>query len=327
MSLAVVNRPLSVALVGFGEMGQNHARCLASMKDVDLVAIVDPDEDRRNLAAARYECESFSSVSELPEVGAAVVAVPTAQHSDVGCFLMSRGVHCLIEKPLALDRAEAELLVDLAESENLTLQVGHIERFNPAVRQLGELLAGEQVLVANARRMSAVSGRVIDIDVVMDLMVHDLDVVLNLMGGQVEGVVSQGVRGTNGYDHATALLSFDGGRMASLTASRITQNQIRQLEVTTSDGFFIVDYPSQELLIFRQGRIEGVGGNAAEVRYPLDVDTRRVFVRRSEPLLAELEHFVGTICGRRENEATGREALEVLELVWRVQRSLREEIG
>ena len=115
--------------------------------------------------------------------------------------------------------------------------------------------------------------------------------------------------------------------MASLTASRITQNQIRQLEVTTSDGFFIVDYPNQELLIFKQGRIEGVDGNAAEVRYSLDVDTRRVFVRRSEPLLAELEHFVGTIWGKRENEATGREALEVLELVWRVQRSLREEIG
>ena len=108
MSPAVVNRPLSVALVGFGEMGQNHARCLASMKEVDLVAVVDPDEDRRNLAAARYECESFSSATELPEVGAAVVAVPTAQHSDVGCFLMKRGVHCLIEKPLALDRAEAE---------------------------------------------------------------------------------------------------------------------------------------------------------------------------------------------------------------------------
>ena len=137
MSRAVVNHPLSVALVGFGEMGQNHARCLASMKEVELVAVVDPDEDRRNLAAARYECESFSSATELPEVGAAVVAVPTAQHSDVGCFLMKRGVHCLIEKPLALDRAEAKLLVDLAESENLTLQVGHIERFNPAVRQLG----------------------------------------------------------------------------------------------------------------------------------------------------------------------------------------------
>ena len=237
---------------------------------------------------------------------------------------MERGFHCLIEKPLALDRRQAELLVDAADSNNVALQVGHIERFNPAVRQLRDLLADEPILVANTRRMSALSGRVTDIDVVMDLMVHDLDVVLFLMGDQIDSIEARSVLGLNGPDHVTALLSFNDGRLASLTASRITQNQIRQLEVTTTDRYFTVDYPNQELLIFQQGRIEGIGGKAAEANYSLDVDTRRVFVRRSEPLVAELEHFVGVIHGRYENEVDGRQALSALELVWDVQRCLQD---
>ena len=320
MSPSGLAQPLSVAVVGVGDMGRNHARCLAAMKGVDLVAVVDSDVDRCHEVAATFECRSVTSISDLPQVDAAIVAVPSASHAEVGCALMERGVHCLIEKPLALDRTEAELLIDAADSANVVLQVGHIERFNPAVRQLKELLAGELVLVANARRMSALSGRVTDIDVVMDLMVHDLDIVLFLMGDGIGSVEACAVPGPNGPDHVTALLSFEDGRLASLTASRITQNQIRELEVTTRDRFFTVDYSNQELLIFRQGRIRGVDGfEASEGRYALDVDTRRVFVRRIEPLVAELQHFVGVVRGTHANEVDGRGALETLDLVWAIQ--------
>ena len=301
-------------------MGRNHARCLASMKGVDLVAVVDSDEERRTAAATAFECQPFSSFSQLPQIDAAVVAVPTALHAEVGRALMERGVHCLVEKPLALDRAQAQILIEAADSANVVLQVGHIERFNPAVRQLGICLEGEQVLVANARRMSGFSARVGDIDVVMDLMVHDLDVILYLMGNQVEDTIAVGVDGAHGFDHVTALVSFEGGSMASLTASRITQNQIRKLEVTTKEDFYSVDYSNQELLIFRQGRLDNDG--MAEGRYVLDVDTRRVFLRRTEPLVSELEHFVGVIRGDRENEVDGRQGLNALNLVWDIQEKL-----
>ena len=314
------DRPLLVAVVGVGEMGRNHARCLASMKGVDLVAVVDSDEERRNTAAVAYECQSISSLSQLPKIDAAVVAVPTALHAEVGSALMERGVHCLVEKPLAIDPEQVQTLIRAAEASNVVLQVGHIERFNPAVRQLEVLLQGEKVLVANARRMSAVSARVGDIDVVMDLMVHDLDVILYLMGNRVENTIAVGIDGSHGFDHVTALLSFDGGPMASLTASRITQNQIRKLEVTTKEDFFSVDYSNQELLIFRQGRLDN--DDMAEGRYVLDVDTRRVFVRRTEPLVSELEHFVGAIRGDHENEVDGRQALNALNLVWEIQEKL-----
>ena len=317
-------RTLSFAVVGVGEMGQNHARCLSAMKGVDLVAVVDPDDERRTAAAESFGCEPYASTSELPKIDAAIVAAPTALHADLGCALLECGVHCLVEKPLAYDRQEAQLLVDTADSMNVTLQVGHIERFNPAVRELKETLEGESAIVANTQRMSAFSGRVTDIDVVMDLMVHDLDVILFLMDERIGDVVARGVNGPNGYDHVTALVSFDGGRLASLTASRITQNLVRKLEITTRDRYFTVDYPNQELLIFQQGRIKGTDDKAAEVSYSLDVDTRRVFVRRSEPLIAELEHFVGVIRGHHENEIDGRQALSALELVWDIQRCLQD---
>ena len=267
-------------------------------------------------------CSVVKVFAELlkPQPAAAVVAVPTALHAEVGRALMERGVHCLVEKPLALDRAQAQILIEAADSANVVLQVGHIERFNPAVRQLEVCLEGEQVLVANARRMSGLSARVGDIDVVMDLMVHDLDVILYLMGNQVKDTIAIGVDGTNGFDHVTALVSFEGGSMASLTASRITQNQIRKLEVTTKEDFYSVDYSNQELLIFRQGRVDNDG--MAEGRYVLDVDTRRVFVRRTEPLVSELEHFIGVIRGDRENEVDGRQGLNALNLVWDIQEKL-----
>lgn len=316
------DRQLSVAVVGVGEMGRNHARCLATMKGVDLLAVVDSDEDRRNEAAMAFDCQPLAEISDLSHVDAAVVAVPSAHHAEVGSRLMQRGIHCLVEKPLALDREEALVLIDAAKAANVVLQVGHIERFNPAVRQLATLLEGEQALVANTRRMSAVSARVSDIDVVMDLMVHDLDVVLYLMGNQVDRLVARGITGPNGTDYATALLSLDNNRMASLTASRITQNQIRKLEITTSEQFYSVDYSNQELLIYRQGRLDN--DEMTEGRYVLDVDTRRVFVRRTEPLVAELEHFVSAVRGDTPNEVDGETALNALNLVWKIQKQLRE---
>ncbi len=314
---------LRVAVVGVGKMGQNHARCLSSMKGVDLVAVVDTDRALAESVAASRGSRAVDSIDDLHGVEAVVVAVPTAQHAEIGCELMKRGIHCLVEKPLAGDSGDARLLLNTAEAVGVVLQVGHVERFNPAVRQLREVLADERVLAVNARRMSATSGRVTDIDVVMDLMIHDFDVVLSLMGGDTPTVVARGVDGTSGHDHVTALLSFDDQRMASITASRITQNQIRQLEVITEERFFTVDYSNQDLVIYRQGRVEGHAGNEAEVRYSLDVDIRQVFVRRREPLVEELEHFVGAVRGDHPCEVDGPEALRALELVWAVQDELR----
>jgi predicted dehydrogenase len=312
-----------VAVVGVGGMGGNHARVLASLKGVELVGLVDADRDKADALAARFGCRGFGDISELPDIDAATVAVPSSLHTEIGCGLLSRGIHCLIEKPLATSEAEAIALIDAAERSGARLLVGHIERFNPAVRQLKEILAdGHDIQAVEARRMSAVSARITDVDVVTDLMVHDLDIVLDLVGEPVTDCVARAVSvdGSAGGDYVSALISFAGGAVGSLTASRITQNRVRELQVTTDSRYFTVDYANQELLIFSQGRVGALGDELTDTsRYVLDVGTERVFVRRVEPLMAELQHFVDVARGRAEPLVGGAAALDALRLVWRIQ--------
>ena len=311
---------LRVAVIGAGGMGRNHARVYSQMKGVDLVAVVDPDSERAREVAGLYGGSPLGEVAQLTDIDAVSIAAPSVLHAEIGTSLLRAGVHCLVEKPLATTRDDAEMLIRAAREGGARLLVGHIERFNPAVRQLKSILDEEDVLVVNARRMSAVSSRILDVDVVSDLMVHDLDIIRYLMGGDIAEVTARGVDGPHGPDHVTALLSFTDGRMASVTASRVTQNQVRSLEATTRERFYTVDYPNQELLIYRQGRIGGT--DADDGSYVLDVGTERVFVRRLEPLVEELQHFVGAARGDHPPEVDGESALAALELVWTVQKAL-----
>lgn len=314
------DEPIRVAVIGVGEMGRNHARVYSAMKGIDLVAVVDPDVDRAREVAELYGCSPLADLDRLPDVDAVSVAAPSALHAEIGTHLLGRGIHCLIEKPLATTREEAERLIDAAAVGGAGLLVGHIERFNPAVRQLHEIVEAEEIVVVNTRRMSAVSSRIADIDVVSDLMVHDLDIVRFLTTGSIIEVTARGIDGPNGADHVTALINFDHGGMASLTASRVTQNRVRSLEVTTRDRFFTVDYPNQELLIYRQGRLGGSDADGGT--YVLDVGTERVMIRRLEPLVEELRHFAGVARGDHDPEVDGRSALEAMELVWAIQDQL-----
>jgi predicted dehydrogenase len=173
--------------------------------------------------------------------------------------------------------------------------------------------------------MSAVSGRITDVDVVSDLMVHDLDIILDLVPSPLVELDARAVRGPQrGIDYVVALLGFENGAMASVTASRITQNQVRTLEVTTDQRFFTVDYPSQELLIYRQGRIGGLDPETDASRYVLDVGTERVFVRRIEPLAAEMAHFIAVVRGTEAPLVSGHQALSAMRVVWSIKRLLEE---
>ena len=317
-----------VAVVGVGAMGANHARVLSELKGAELVAVVDADAERAGAIASRHDCTALTDVSALAGlVDAATIAVPSTLHTAVAERLLGHGIHCLVEKPLAATRADADRLVEASQGSARVL-VGHIERFNPAIAQLREILrSGHDLVALEAHRMSAVSSRVTDVDVVTDLMVHDLDIVLDLVQEPVVDVVARGVSvgGGAGHDYVTAVLTFAGGTIATLTASRVTQNQVRTLHVTTEQRYFTVDYPNQELLIYRQGRIGGVGAEQADgSRYVLDVGTERVFVRRREPLVAELAHFVDVAAGRADPLVTAAQGREALALVWAIQEQLQE---
>jgi predicted dehydrogenase len=324
-----IGAALRVGVIGAGQMGANHCRVYGGLKGVELIGVLDVDGARASAVAAANDCGTFASLDELlGKVDAVSVAAPSSFHAEIGEMLLDHGIHCLVEKPLATTDAECQRLVDASRRTGAVLLVGHIERFNPAVSQLKEILADDHaVLALDARRMSAVSSRLVDVDVVLDLMVHDLDIVLDVVDLPVVDVVARGVTlpDSPGPDYVTAMLHFEGGCLATFTASRITQNQVRSLEVTTDQRFFTVDYSAQELLIYRQGRIGELSKREMpDGRYVLDVGTERVFVRRVEPLAEELSHFVRAIRDEVPPRVTGEAARNALRLVWEIQRQVAQ---
>lgn len=320
-----MTKPVKIAVVGAGQMGANHARVYANLKDVELVGVVDTDPDKAAAAVARHGGRVFDDVTSLQGlVDAVSITVPSSLHVHVGLEALAAGLHCLIEKPLASSSSGARQLTEAAADAGRILAVGHIERFNPAVEQVAQILAGgEAALAFSTRRMSAVSSRITDVDVVSDLMIHDLDIIMFLAATDVTDVAARGVHSAGGaLDYVTALISFGSGAMATLSASRITQNKIRTLDVTTPDRLFSVDYSAQELEIFRQGRVGAIGDSTfIDGQYLLDVGTERVFVRRTEPLVAELAHFVACVRDGEVPRVTGETASRVIELAEAVTRS------
>jgi predicted dehydrogenase len=312
-------------------MGANHVRVYDDLKGAEVVAVVDVDLARAAEVAERCGATAVGTLDELEgHVDAASVVVPSAHHAAVACRLLELGIDCLVEKPLATDVLDGRRIASAADASGQAVMVGHVERFNPAVEQLTSILEGAPpVLAVEARRMSAVSSRVTDVDVISDLMVHDLDIVVGMLGDDVVDITARGVAvdGTNGDDYVTALLTFAGGALASLTASRITQQQVRSLQVSTAERLYAVDYSAQALDIYRQGRLGGIADEQVEPgRYLLDVGTERVFVRRSEPLVSELRHFLDVVRRREPARVDATAGLRVLELTERIRGALRGEV-
>lgn len=315
---------LRVGVVGAGRMGTNHLRIYSELKGVQLRGVLEPDDARAEAAVARFDCRRFRTLEEMAEdVDAASVASPSSHHASDALQLLEAGVHCLVEKPLATTEADGLALIDAAARNGAVLLVGHVERFNPVVAQLTDMLAGRVVHAIDARRMSAVSARITDVDVVSDLMVHDLDIVLRLTAADPIHVTAHAVRtpGTRGDDYVSALLAFHTGTVASLTASRITQNKIRQLHISSDVGFLTADYSTQELLVYRQSSL-APDFASRDASYRLDLSIERVYVAQGEPLVLELRHFVAAVAGGLPPLVTGEQALATL----RVVRQVREGI-
>ncbi len=319
--------PLRVAVVGAGQMGSQHLRIYSALKGVELIGLVDFDDARAAAAVARFGCRRFASVAELsPEIEAASVAVPSALHAEVAGQLLDGGVHCLVEKPLATTETDCRALVDAASARDLVLMAGHVERYNPAIAQLADIVSDDVIHALDARRMSALSGRITDVDVVTDLMIHDIDVVLSLMPVPVTSIIAQGVKTMRGHgpDYVTATLGFESGSIATFTASRITNNKIRELQLTTARAFIAANYTTQELLVFRQGQAAALPTRTTEQNYILDLAIDRVLVRPEEPLVLELRDFVDAVVDGVQPRVSGADALKALRIVWGIHEQLAD---
>ncbi len=303
---------LKLGVVGTGIMGSNHARIASQHRGLDLVAVVDPDRERAEQLAGTYGAKPYADVSEcIDQLDVAVVATPTEHHRDVGVALLDAGVHTLVEKPIAATVAEATELIEAAERSGATLTVGHVERFNPAVLELDNLVT--EPLHLTATRISPYASRV-TVGVVLDLMVHDLDIVSNLAGAPVSRVqASTSTVRSDSEDLATALLEFSNGVTATLTASRIGQQKIRQLTITQPDDFVEVDLLRQAVTINRVAHAEYLSSEGARYRQTGVVEIP-FLEHRGEPLALELDELVRAIDEGRPPRVTGEDGRAALQL-------------
>ncbi len=329
-----MTNPIKVAVIGAGMMGKNHLRTYKTLNNFELVGVYDIFPEASKAAAEMFGIKAFSSLEEVAvSVDAVSVVTTSVTHAEVGEFFLNKGIHCLIEKPLAATEEECNRLITAAKNNNVTLLVGHIEQFNPAIEQLHKLLAdNSQICSLTTNRMSAASGRITDVDVAMDLMIHDAEVVLSLVKSPVTNVSASAVRNAkspSGKDYITALLEFANGATATMTASRITQSRVRTLSVTTNDNYIDLDYINQSIAVHSQGRMHNVAPDSLpeNMRYGLKGSVENLFIPTAQPLTSELNHFADCIWGKNTPRISGEQALEALKVIWKVQQCLNNSSG
>jgi virulence factor len=308
--------PIRVGVIGVGNMGQHHTRVLSLLKDVELVGISDVSIERGLDTASKYRVRFFEDYRDLLQhVDAICIAVPTRLHYSVGMTCLQAGVHVLIEKPIAASISEAESLVNAAAESQCILQVGHIERFNPAFQELSKVLKTEELLALEAHRMSPYSNRANDVSVVLDLMIHDIDLLLELAASPVTRLTASGSHAADsGYlDYVTATLGFANGIVATVTASKVTHRKIRRIAAHCRNSLTEADFLNNEILIHRQTTAHCLADHG-QVLYRQDGLIEKVYTSNIEPLNAELEHFVNCVRGGNQPSVGGEQALKALRL-------------
>ena len=318
-------KPVKVGVIGIGNMGWNHARVLSLLRDAELVGVADPDSARGALAKEQFGCEWFEDYNALiHEVEAVCIAVPTLLHHPVGMACLQAGVHVLIEKPIAASEQEARELIAAAEQADRLLQVGHIERFNPAFRELLNVVANEEVVVLEGRRHSPHADRANDVSVVLDLMIHDIDLVLELAGAPVVGFAAAGGRSGDGpIDYVTATLNFANGVAASLTASKMSHRKVRCLSAHCRASLVEADFLHRNLRIHRRAQ-ESYSATRGELLYRHDGFIEEVSITPTEPLYAELEHFLQCVRGTARPAVDGLQASRALRLADLIEQAVEQ---
>ena len=303
-----------VAVVGCGEFGRNHVRVYRDLPGVDLAGVLDESPERAKRVAQEFQLRSFQSLEELRgEVDAASVAVPTIVHGEVGCRLLEMGIDVLVEKPMARTLAEADELISTANKYSRILQVGHVERFNPAVLAVEPIVS--RPLFFEVHRLGVFTPRSLDVDVIYDLMIHDLDILLALVKEPVTEVKAVGIPVlTDKVDIAHARLEFDGGAVANVTSSRVSTERVRKMRFFQQREYISLDYARRDALRVGVKR----GGPQPEFGF------EKLPAPDTEPLRGELEAFVGAVKSRVAPKTDGAAGRAALALADRVMESIRE---
>lgn len=313
---------VKIGLIGLGRMGQNHLRILSMLKDVELSFIYDIDYAASKNLAKLYATKTSNELEVLlPQVDAVVICTPTVTHGEYIRKAARYVKNIFVEKPISDTLEEAQALLDFSIENNLQIQVGFIERFNPAVQQLKAVLdKSTQVISVDFMRTNKLSARITDVDVVTDLMIHDIDLALYI-NGPVNTVSAHGVTRGQMIDFASALLKHKNGRFSRIQASRITEKKIRVIQATCVDMYVDCELVRKELLINRQSEIQQENGGP----YTISAIEQTVEVRQQEALLTEMQSFVALCAGVSIEVPTMSAGLEAADICHQVQEAIRYE--
>jgi len=307
---------IRVGVIGVGHLGRFHTLNYAQIPEVELVGVTDLDAEKAAHVAAEGRCQALKDIDALLDaVDAVSVAVPTDHHFSVGKHVLERGIHCLIEKPITESVDQAQELIHLSEEQGVVLQVGHVERFNPAVRGLQGIELKPKFI--ESHRLAPFNPRGTEVAVVLDLMIHDIDIILSLVKSPIKSVDASGVAVVSeSVDIANARIRFENGCVANLTASRISQKKMRKMRLFQKDTYISVDFLQKfsEIYELAEGKTDraiimgeiGVGDKKKQIVY------LRPDVPEEGGLRVELEAFVLTVAGQKPAAVTGREGKEAL---------------
>jgi predicted dehydrogenase len=301
-----------VGVVGTGYLGALHTRILTEMPEAHVAGFVEANDETASAIAQKHNIKRFDSVAALArEIDCAVIATPTITHFDVARELIEAGCDVLVEKPIAATVDEAKRLIDLAAKHSRIVQVGHVERYNPAITAVAPLIQGVHYI--EAERLGVFVGRSLDIDVLLDLMIHDLNLVLSFLGSDVVDVKAVGVAVlTENVDIANVRLELANGAVANLTASRVSQDRVRKVRFFSNQAYISVDTKEQEVKGYRLADRQIV---------PIDVN-----VEKKEPLRAELEAFLQCVVSRARPLVSGEDGLDAVDLAIRVAAAIEESL-
>jgi predicted dehydrogenase len=305
---------IRVAVAGCGEFGRNHARVYREMENAELAGVMDIDPARAAALAGEFGTRPITSLEELRDkVDAVSVAVPTVAHAEVGCRLLDMGVDVLVEKPMAKNLADADALLLAARRNGRILQIGHVERFNPAVLAVQPIV--KRPLFFEVHRLGVFTPRSLDVDVIYDLMIHDLDILLAVVGEPVTEVKAVGIPVlTDKVDIAHARLEFEGGAVANITASRVSTERVRKMRFFQEHEYISLDYGRRDALRVSVKR----PGPQPEFNF------EKLPAPQVEPLRAELDAFLEAVRTRKEPPTNGAAGRAALELAVRVMASIQE---
>jgi predicted dehydrogenase len=316
-----MKKDVLIGVVGVGHLGEYHVQKYRAMEGVGLVGVVDTDPDRAAEIAQRYDTRVYGSLEEiLGEVDAVSLAVPTESHFFVAKEILSRGVHLLIEKPITYNESDAKNLIEMARKKKLVLQVGHVERFNPAVMKMESLLT--KPIFIESHRMNLFTVRGTDVDVVLDLMIHDLDIILHMVQSEVREVHGVGMSViTQKTDIANVRIIFENGTVANLTASRVSNQPLRKIRIFQPDAYISVNCYKKEVTVTR------LDDSSTTEPFPQIVSSKMKYPD-ADPLFDQLNAFIHAVRTGTEPIVTGedgRAALRIaLAIIDQIEKSCRE---